>query len=580
MEMAGSGLLEYACEKFEKQMYEEALEAFVLTYEKGYEPEWVLENIYNCYMAGNEDIFRESFRGATAGKDISYEECILDFIPYKDGEYFIFDKELCMFRGIFSADELKEAKPDDVFTDIEFSGAALVLDWDFRKKKSVIAEAKNRKIYLVCRDIKRCLSFWKIPELKSMLENIVLFADYQEFQSYFHANTSVYLPRIMFGNEEQQEQLNKIWKEEHKYRLTPQGRNAGNVLLTIGIPTHDRGNLLLDKLEHLQKLPYDAEIEFAISKNGTHFYQEEYEKVETIPDARIHYAGYNREITMSKNWQNVIQMAHGKFVLLVSDEDYVIEPALEHYLKLLSSHGRLAFVRPRTVVQYAYVISKNCYLKKGKDAFLGGFLVQNYLSGGIYNRELFLEADIGYWNETYGENSFYQIYPHMWWQVLLAFLGDYATDTVYLINEGEAQIFDEIKKYREMGAKEQELIDNGMDEDAGIAYLSTYEGRIKQFQGCVQLIHDFKKLDKDMKAEALWSLINKTGYLMTMVYVNYHHKRKDFPDWLVRLAYEAVSAMEDMNIDDKNKDRIAALMQNMLEDIKITIFQELSKKGE
>ena len=41
-------LLEYACQKFQDEKYDEALEAFVLAFQKGYEKDWVKENIYKC----------------------------------------------------------------------------------------------------------------------------------------------------------------------------------------------------------------------------------------------------------------------------------------------------------------------------------------------------------------------------------------------------------------------------------------------------------------------------------------------------------------------------------------------------
>lgn len=41
---------------------------------------------------------------------------------------------------------------------------------------------------------------------------------------------------------------------------------------------------------------------------------------------------------MSENWENVIYLSHGKYVLMVSDEDDVILSALEHYLKILKEN--------------------------------------------------------------------------------------------------------------------------------------------------------------------------------------------------------------------------------------------------
>ena len=51
MAIGGQELLAYACRKFEEKEYEAALEAFILSYSRGYEQEWVIETIYQCYVA-------------------------------------------------------------------------------------------------------------------------------------------------------------------------------------------------------------------------------------------------------------------------------------------------------------------------------------------------------------------------------------------------------------------------------------------------------------------------------------------------------------------------------------------------
>lgn len=53
-------LLEYGIQQFEKEIYEEALEAFVLLHMRGYNQEEILKNIYSCYMEGNEGQFRDT----------------------------------------------------------------------------------------------------------------------------------------------------------------------------------------------------------------------------------------------------------------------------------------------------------------------------------------------------------------------------------------------------------------------------------------------------------------------------------------------------------------------------------------
>ncbi len=90
--------------------------------------------------------------------------------------------------------------------------------------------------------------------------------------------------------------ISEILSKEHEYRLTNVGRNRDNILLTIGIPTHNRGNLLLKRLEKLLKMNYDAEIEIVVCKNGNDLYQSEYAEAAKIDDARLSYYGTDEEL--------------------------------------------------------------------------------------------------------------------------------------------------------------------------------------------------------------------------------------------------------------------------------------------
>lgn len=527
-------LLAYACEKFEEEKYDEALEIFAVVYMRGYEQNWIIETIYNCYMQGNEEEFKKTFQRYTENEEYIYEDCILDFIPYRDGEYYIFDKELGLFRGTFSASDLKKADLDPVFHKMEFSAAVLELDWNWKEEKSVLAAAENRKIYVICHDRKRCMSFFKLPELKEYMGNIRLFSDLSEFRNYFHQNTSVYLPKIGLGKDNADKIL-EILKQEHEFRLTPEGRNADNVLLTIGIPTHDRGNLLLKRLENLRKLPYDSEIEIAISKHGNHYYQEEYKSVERMKDARITYTGCDEELGISQNWRNAVKIAHGKFVILVSDEDDVILDALEYYMNFLNRHPKLSMLRPRTFLQYSHICNSG-YYSKGEEAFLGGFLKQNYLSGIIYNKKIFESVDFSELDRNYENNAFYYLYPHMWWQVILSFSGDYAEENRYLIAEGDSVWKEETEKYEQDGLKENHGAINERPDIIDI--VASLEARLEQFKGAVLLIKDCEMLDPDLKAKAFVILFSKTLYLMDMVQDCY--TKEEFLSWVEKLVDAAI----------------------------------------
>ena len=377
MGLSGKELLLYGCNKFEEENYSEALEAFVLAYEKGYEKDGILNNIYNCYMVGNEQEFRASYEECSIYEEISYEMCSLDFIPYKEEEYFIYDKLEERFKGSISVKEIKEVgEPNQ-----EFSDLSAEFEWDWRQYKEILKWALQRKVYVICQDKKRAASFCKIPELRDYLKKIIFFENQEEYQQYFHSHTDVYLPRIFFGSVEKQKELLKIWQEEHAYRLTPEGRNVNNVLLSIGIPTHDRGHLALQKVKILLNMPYDAEVEIVVSKNGLTLYQEEYRQLGQISDARLRYKDHDKELKMQLNWRKTAELAKGKYLMFVSDEDDVLQESLEHYLSVLTRNPELAFIKARTELQYPDLHTKE--EKKGIAAFKEIFLGNNYLSGRI-----------------------------------------------------------------------------------------------------------------------------------------------------------------------------------------------------
>ena len=555
-------VLELAYIKFEEKKYDQALELFIAVYNAGYEKKAILQNLYDCYISGNETVFRETF-GHRNGKKIDlYDECNLDFYPYKDGEYYIYNRIEEKFEGVFSSEKLEQTKQEQILDVLEFTPITLSFDGTWEKFFSILTSATSRKIYTICSNRGRIISNFKIPEIKKYMDNVVIFQNLEEYQKYFHEHTAEYLPRIVFASENEAEKINAILDKEHQYRLTEEGRNRDNILLTIGIPTHDRGNLLLKRLDNLLQMPYDAEIEIAISKNGTHYYQKEYETVDKLPDTRINYVGYDKEMYPCENWANLMSISHGKFVLMVSDEDDVMIEALEHYLNLLFHNEGIGMVCAKTKFQYAHIEQKR-YYKKGVDALEEGFLTNNYLSGQIYNRQFFLEQNIVEWNFKYRNNKFYYLYPHMWWQVLLCLKGDLAIDDICLINEGTSCWKEETKKY----AMEKDIEDahgSAEENENIIGIVSTYESRMEQFCGLIEMIKDFKEFDKEIKVETLIMAVDKNVYLMTMVCNAFGYKKEELDLWIEKLFDKAIDTIEELNLDKELRKNALKRLLNSL----------------
>lgn len=552
-------LLEYACGKFQEQKYDEALETFVLAYSKGIQQKWILDNIYSCYMEGNETEFQQTYEKTKGKRDISYDECLFDFIPYKDGEYYIFDKEMASFRGVFSIHEIEHAELNKALKESEFSGVTVETDWNLDDIKQILVDAKKRKIYIICNDIARICSYRKIPELAEYMENIMIFFDWEEYQDYFHNHTAEYLPKIFYGEEEDGKIFNDILKEEHEFRLTPEGRNTDNVLLTIGIPTYDRGNLLLKRLEHLQQVPYDAEIEFAISKNGTTLYQREYEQASKIEDARINYYDHGKELRCEENWHYTVEMSHGKYVLLVSDEDDVCLEGIEHYLRLLTDCSQTVMFRARGERYYSDIECR-FWGKRGVQAFHKSFLRQNYISGLIFLRDSFLQERFLELNR-FEDNVFYHFYPHEWWCSLLCLKGDYIEEPVQLFLETDSVREEQCKKYVNLGMVKEE---DAFAENMVLPSYSTYEARFKQFQGQAEFLHFLSEKSSELIESGLMSMIGKLCWLIMMAR-EYNYKPDKYLDSVDEFARVSMNAMDEFQLSEYSKANILLFIKECVE---------------
>lgn len=546
MEVREQELLTYAYEKFQEGCYDEALEVFVLLYNRGYERKWILDNVYSCYVDCNYSTFYKTYKRYKANELMTYESCVLDFIPYKEGEYFIYDKREETFSGIFSIPELDHTEMALILKKNEFSPVTIEFDGRWENVFEILSEAKDRKIYAICSDLEVVMSYFKIPELEQYLCNVRVFDDSKRYQEYLHRYTDQYLPRLVVADTDRIQVFQHILENEHEYRMSSLGRNKRNIILTIGIPTHNRGNLLLERIEKLRKMPYDAEIEIVVSKNGALLYQEEYNKASQIQDARLLYYGVDKELSPQVNWHNVVEHAHGKFVLFVSDEDDVILDAMEHYLKLLSTAANISLVRAEATIQNSK--KGRLYGYKGLDAFSKEFLAQYYLSGMIVNRQYFLDADMLKY-ELYQDNIFYQSYPHEWWCANLTQYGDYIMDPVILIEEKDASMKAETLEYEKRGIyKEGEI----MDQKTGLPKYSTYESRFQQFDGQIQFLKIFTANDREWIKTGLGIAISKLVFVLDLAR-KCGYKKEKYLDVLDQFVMKSINAIDEFELDGEQK---------------------------
>jgi hypothetical protein len=506
----------YAHLLFELQEYELCLKLFQSVHHFNYKQEDIEEFLYASFIFPNEAEFTQTYDqhivsyadNIIASHIPSNEELCIDFIPYEEDKYLMFNKKLKVFEGFIdiSEDALNSFELTD--SDNEFSDIVITDSWNMNIYKNIILSFKDRILYFVSHDFNSTLSFLKLPGImEHYLSNLKIIDSLDSFQSYFHTHTSVYFPRTYYGRNTSSSgtSIAKILEEEHRYRLTPEGRNTSNILLTIGIPSYNRGHRVLQNIRNLLQLQYDAEIEFVISNNGSGKYTEEYEEIEKIQDSRIHYYRFPENMGANTNFCQVLNISQGKYTCLLSDEDAINLPAITHYLHVFRYNPNISFTTSRGLNYYTH---NSCHTyKMGNEAFLQSFLNTNYVSGLIYQTELIHNLNIPEWTMKHiSTNKGVYYYSQSCWVMFLTLCGDYYEDNTLLFMEGRAE-------------DDQIVTSVGTDQTAKpMLPYTTLESRVAQHNGFIEVLNQFEALlDKGTYLTAYLRLCDKTIFLLSLV---------------------------------------------------------------
>ena len=523
---------EYGMFLFDLGDYQSAVSLLIAAYELNYERQTILTFLYDCFVLPNQSEFEKAYElqcKEATGRILydticSYEELPLDFIPVNEQCFYIFDKTESKFCGCVDYSEQTLSQEPTLKLEDEFSDLTISGEWNLSVIATYIKASDGRLLYLLSNAPAKTLSFYKLPDFYTRyVKHLLIFDSFAQYEEYFHSEPSIYLPRLLFGkHDELSKQITNFLQQEHEYRLTPEGRRADRLLLSLCIPTWNRGHRALENVKSLLNISFDAEIEIVISNNGSEFYQKEYEEIQNMKDARIRYSSFETNQGFALNIAQVIHLSSAPYALIISDEDSLIAANLGHYLTLLRKNPTAAIIRSYIATQYPH-LPNACY-PAGMSAFRESFLKGNYISGCIYNTRIFKKLPINDLNQRFNENVSYNAlgsYPHMWWNSILVFLGDYCSDGLQLIEEGKSDLENQIKLQGNYDTFFDQSL-NGLPEYAQIEY------RMKQHLGFISLINmlPFETIMDRMEGYSL--LCAKTLTLFTMVlkiYLNAGHSR-------------------------------------------------------
>ena len=173
-------------------------------------------------------------------------------------------------------------------------------------------------------------------------------------------------------------------------------------LLTIAIPTFNRGGLLRELLASLvPQLKLRSEIEFIISDNCSPDDTQEVIKIFSKDILSINYVRNSVNIGSDENFIQCFHLARGKFFWLLGDDDIVMPGAIEKIISLLRNHSPdlvhlsssvfhsdyVSETRPDPLSRgYRIISDSGCFVRLTN-------VMLTFISSNIINRDRLLEIN-------------------------------------------------------------------------------------------------------------------------------------------------------------------------------------------
>lgn len=499
-------LFKEAIELFEAGEYDKSVQNLIGLYEHGYEKEQILNFLYQAFVEPNIEEFKKNYQTQADGLiDVEYEATQLDFIPVSDQKFYIWYKEEQRFVG--NIDLNVEAQIEDRKRD--FQSLLIAQTCDIREMIPFLLNKQYNTVYIVLNKNKEIFaSFLKLPKIREyFLENAIIFENTKIMQLFFEEYSEFYIPRSIIAKDSQE--YVTFFKDLHKRRLLKK-REKNNVFLTIGIPSYNRGKILLENVKQLLNLEYDAEIEIVVSNNGSKIEADYYDQISKINDSRLVYTSFEANQGYASNVLNVMTHASGHFLVMCSDEDFLVLDKLSGFIQFLFENLQMAMsytggygsnFENGTIQMYpAGIQAIECAVNS------------NYLTGLVFNNSIISKYKIIEKVQQNRGNLFVEYYVHSVIATIIAQYGDVWKNPICLWES----------KYEKQS-----------EEDGSKSLLSymKYESRVEQMESAIKFMLNELKLNLEEQIQVVLERIVKTYYLLYLAYLYYWEESSKLKKW-------------------------------------------------
>ena len=521
-------LFKEAIELFEAGEYDKSVQNLIGLYEHGYEKEQILNFLYQAFVEPNIEEFKKNYQTQADGLiDVEYEATQLDFIPVSDQKFYIWYKEEQRFVG--NIDLNVEAQIEDRQRD--FQSLLIAQTCDIREMIPFLLNKQYNTVYIVLNKNKEIFaSFLKLPKIREyFLENAIIFENTKIMQLFFEEYSEFYIPRSIIAKDSQE--YVTFFKDLHKRRLLKK-REKNNVFLTIGIPSYNRGKILLENVKQLLNLEYDAEIEIVVSNNGSKIEADYYDQISKINDSRLVYTSFEANQGYASNVLNVMTHASGHFLVMCSDEDFLVLDKLSGFIQFLFENLQMAMsytggygsnFENGTIQMYpAGIQAIECAVNS------------NYLTGLVFNNSIISKYKIIEKVQQNRGNLFVEYYVHSVIATIIAQYGDVWKNPICLWES----------KYEKQS-----------EEDGSKSLLSymKYESRVEQMESAIKFMLNELKLNLEEQIQVVLERIVKTYYLLYLAYWEESSKLKKWDNVCTELFIEAEQIIDKIVKGEDNK---------------------------
>lgn len=515
----GEAYYNLGVELFEVEAYEQAVRYLIQAYELGYERERILEDLYACFVLPNEQEFRNQYLESREGiTELPFEECALDFIPVTEDRFYIFDKERQEFLDFFQILEEPTEGMAEEFNSILFAGL-----WDIREIFPVMQEKRWNAVYFLLEEAEsRFVSFLKLPKFKRLyLRHVKIFQNMDAMSAFFEEHKEIYLPKSVISTEPKKH-LRKI-DELHVRRLHDMEQGRSNIFLSICIPSYNRGTIALKNVQHLLGCPYDNEIEIVISNNGSTEDAEGYQTISRIVDSRICYHAFEENQGFASNVLKTLELARGKYAVLVSDEDVMELEHMGEYFNCLKANPTIGVFQTSGKGEGFSELSRNEIYEAGMPS-IGKMLNLNYMTGLTYHMELLNEVHAFDVMADMRGNAFLEYYTHI---PLALLLGKRAA-----LCKLKVKLWDGRKSVK----TDNPILRNILP-----------ESRVRQMKGVMDFLYKGVYWDGIDFENLFLNRVNKTFFLLELAYSGKYEKFKELSTWEEICFYVYRESLEYLN---------------------------------